>query len=93
MCGDGFFTDLQLFNRFFIGLKKTVDHQGLGHQVAVKDDLLFAFVDVAQFGLPAIGGYDVSIVLHGFVPVGHQVLVYIVFIDQVFSGITFKQIF
>ena len=68
----------------------------LGHEVAGPAlVLLFAlFVlldDAGGFGLPAVGGDDVAVVLHGLGPVVHEVLIDVVVVDQRLAGIMGQQ--
>ncbi len=60
-----------------------LDRLLIGGKVAVDDKLRR---DEVAIGLPTILGNHVYVILHGVGPVAHQVLVYIVFIDQTGFG-------
>ena len=79
------------------------DDEGLGHEVAgpalvhfLAGLAVLALLDLDHpvgLGLPAIGGDEVAVVLHGRGPVVHEVLVDVVFIDERLAGVVGEQVF
>src|SRR5438552_3859548 len=72
--------------------------KGLGDEVAGPSLVLlfplFIFLDHAiGFGLPAIGGDEVPVVLHGCRPVIHEVLIHVVFVDEGLATVVGQQVF
>ena len=49
--------------------------------------LLVFFDHAGGFGFPAIGGDEVTVVLHGASPVVHEVLIYVIFVDECLGGV------
>ena len=55
--------------------------------------LLVLFDDAVGLGLPAIGGDQIAVVLHGLGPVIHQVLIDVVFVDERLAAVVGEQVF
>ena len=73
------------------------DDEGLGHEVAgpalvLLLALLVLLDDAVGLGLPAVGGDEVAVVLHGLGPVVHQVLVDVVGVDERLAGVVGEQV-
>ena len=73
------------------------DDEGLGHEVAgpalvLLLALLVLLDDAVGLGLPAIGGDQVAVVLHGLGPVVHQVLIDVVVVDERLAGVVGEQV-
>ena len=82
--------------RLLLG-KVAGDDEGLGHQVAGPALVLFLALlvlldDAVGLGLPAVGGDQVAVVLHGLGPVVHQVLIDVVLVDERLAGVVGKQV-
>ena len=74
------------------------DDERLGNQVAgpafvLLLALLVLLDDAVGLGLPAIGGDQVAVVLHGLGPVVHEVLIDVVGVDERLAGVVGEQVF
>ena len=95
--GDAFQFGFELVDgRLLLG-EVAGDDQGLGHEVAgpalvLLLALLVLLDDAVGLGLPAIGGDQVAVVLHGLGPVVHEVLIDVVFVDERLAGVVGEQV-
>ena len=74
------------------------DDERLGDEVAgpalvLLLALLVLLDDAVGLGLPAVGGDQVAVVLHGLGPVVHQVLIDVVGVDERLAGVVGEQVF
>ena len=96
--GDAFQLGRELVDGLLLLGEVAGDDEGLGHEVAgpalvLLLALLVLLDDAVGLGLPAVGGDQVAVVLHGLRPVVHQVLIDVVVVDQRLAGVVGKQVF
>jgi hypothetical protein len=83
---------------FLLGGKVAVNDKMLGNEVASPTlinfiTLLVGLNDSISLRLPAVGGDQITVVLHCLSPVIHQVLVNVVFINQLLASVMSQQVF
>lgn len=96
--GDAFEVGTQLLDGRLLGGEIAGNDQGFGQQVAGPTLVLFLALFVLLYDpigrrLPAVGGHQVGIVLHGRRPVVEQVLVDVVGVDERALGVVDEQAF